>query len=198
MCFSHTPIMCSSYLCVFYAPLGNLQDFVVSFIPLVSLPQYLTQRSLEDGWDFRMKKRSLSHQGVKCCETPLYLILLNLNRWKLSKVEISCISQVRTLRFKCVKHPSEIPAHGMFTPGLGVSVEILILKQCLQGTTIQTMVVEPQTMTGWRVTWKSNEPRFMSCSTLVVLCLQNTLTSLHPTFPPSVLSIISKAKEWRW
>ena len=54
----------------------------------------------------------------------LYMILLNLNRRKLSKVEISHTSQVRTLRFKCVKHPSEIPAHGMFTPGLGVSVKI--------------------------------------------------------------------------
>lgn len=63
----------------------------------------------------------------------LYLILLNLNRWKLSKVEISCISQVRTLRFKCVKHPSEIPAHGMFTPGLGVSVEIFYSETVFAG-----------------------------------------------------------------
>lgn len=74
-----------------------------------------TGNEVKDQWVIRVSS-AMGHL--------LYTILLNLNRWKLSKVEISRTSQMRTLRFKCVKHPSEIPAHGMFTPDLGVSVEI--------------------------------------------------------------------------
>ena len=56
---------------------------------------------MQDHWIIRVS-RAVRH--------ILYMILLNLN--SPCKVEISPSLQVRKLRFRCVEHPSEIPAHG--------------------------------------------------------------------------------------